>query len=124
VTVELEEPEIVWCGDLVWNGMFPNYVDAVPSQLTRHTEAILARKEVVFVPGHGDLPDADQLASYRAVIGEVERAARVAHERGVPAVDAAKEFKLPDSLGTWTMFAPDLYERAFKAWERELDGKP
>jgi glyoxylase-like metal-dependent hydrolase (beta-lactamase superfamily II) len=58
VTLHLAEPRVVWCGDLVWNGMFPNYVDAIPSHLTRNCEAILDKKHTTYVPGHGDATDA------------------------------------------------------------------
>ena len=86
VTIELKEPKVVWCGDLVWNRMFPNYVDAIPSHLTRNCEAILGRKRTTYVPGHGDMGDAKDLGSYLALIKDVERAARGAVERGTPAV--------------------------------------
>ena len=40
LTVELEDPRIVIAGDLFWNRMFPNFVDAVPSVLTRSVWAV------------------------------------------------------------------------------------
>ncbi len=55
VTVELEDPSVVFCGDLVWNGMFPNYVDAIPSQLSKHVRDLIRSRETVYVPGHGRL---------------------------------------------------------------------
>jgi glyoxylase-like metal-dependent hydrolase (beta-lactamase superfamily II) len=120
VTVELDEPRVVFCGDLVWNGMFPNYVDAIPSHLTRHCEAILGREGVTYVPGHGDLGDADALAPYLGLILDIEKAARLAVEQGTPAKKAAEHYKIPESLGEWMTFSPDYFERAFAAWEREL----
>ena len=39
---------------------------------------------------------------------------------GTPAVDAAKMFKLPTSLGEWTVFGGNYFEVALRAWEREL----
>lgn len=120
VTVELEEPDVVFCGDLVWNGMFPNYVDAIPSHLTDNCEKILGRKGTTYVPGHGDLGDAKSLAPYLGVIRDIEKSARRAVEKGTPAAEAAAEYKIPESLGEWMSFAPDYYERAFLAWEKEL----
>jgi glyoxylase-like metal-dependent hydrolase (beta-lactamase superfamily II) len=120
VTVELAEPRVVFCGDLVWNGMFPNYVDAIPSQLTRHCESLLDRRGTTFVPGHGELGDAEALAPYRALLLDIEAAARRAFEKGTPTAEAAGEYRLPQSLEHWTLFADDLFERAFHAWEREL----
>jgi glyoxylase-like metal-dependent hydrolase (beta-lactamase superfamily II) len=120
VTIELEEPDVVFCGDLVWNGMFPNYVDAIPSHLTDHCEAILGRKGAIYVPGHGDLGNAKTLDPYLGVIRDIEKSARRAVEQGTPAAEAAAEYKIPESLGEWMTFSPDYFERAFLAWEREL----
>ena len=120
VTIELDEPRVVWCGDLVWNRMFPNYVDAIPSHLTRHCEALLSEGGAVLVPGHGDAADSAGLAPYLGLVRDIERAARRAVEQGVPAGQAAAAYRLPESLGDWTMFGKDYFERAFVAWEREL----
>jgi glyoxylase-like metal-dependent hydrolase (beta-lactamase superfamily II) len=120
VTVHLDEPDVVWCGDLVWNGMFPNYVDAIPSELTRHCERILGGSSAVLVPGHGDVGNADTLAPYRSLVLDLERAARRAVEQGTPAEQAAAAYQLPDSIREWVMFSPNYVERAFAAWEREL----
>ena len=40
LTIELQDPSVVFCGDLVWNAMFPNYVDATPSRLTQAVRLI------------------------------------------------------------------------------------
>ncbi len=120
VTVELEDPSVVFCGDLVWNGMFPNYVDAIPSQLSKHVRDLIRSRETVYVPGHGRLGGGLDLATYVEVLDAVEAAARLAMQRGVPAEDAAKEFALPDALGEWFMFSDRYYARALGAWEREL----
>jgi len=34
LSLEVDDPSVVFCGDLVWNNMFPNYVDAIPSKLS------------------------------------------------------------------------------------------
>ena len=120
VSVHLEEPGVVWCGDLVWNGMFPNYVDAVPSHLTQHCEALLGRSDTTYVPGHGDLADAAGLDPYLGLIRDIGESARKAAERGTPAAEAAAAYQLPESIREWVMFSPDYIERAFLAWEKEL----
>jgi glyoxylase-like metal-dependent hydrolase (beta-lactamase superfamily II) len=120
VTVELDDPSVVFCGDLVWNHMFPNYRDAVPSRLSRDVRALVRSRESVYVPGHGPLADADDLVSYTAVIDHVELTARRAHENGISAARAAEDFRLPDSLGEWTVFSPRYYQVALGAWEKEL----
>ncbi len=122
VTVELDDPSIVFCGDLVWNEMFPNYVDATPSRLSQSVRALRRDAPTVYVPGHGPLADAAALDVYLDVLDHVEAAARAAVGEGVSAADAARTFSLPESVGEWFMFNPAYYERALSAWERELAG--
>ena len=40
VSIEVDDPSLVFCGNLVWNGIFPNYVDAAPSALTPSVKAL------------------------------------------------------------------------------------
>ena len=125
LTVEVDGGEgPVWCGDLVWNAMFPNYVDATPSRLSRSVRALGGLPSPVFVPGHGPLADAEALARYTAVIDSVEEAARRAMEDGRTAQAAAEDYEVPEELGEWTLFNPAYYQRAIEAWMRELAGGP
>lgn len=121
VTVEVVDPRIVWCGDLVFNGLFPNYGDATPSTLWKTCNAFLKDPDVTYVPGHGPITDAKGLTPYLALLQHVEHAARDAHERGVAPADAWRRYEIPDSLGTWKKYRPDVYRFAFQAWAKELD---
>jgi len=120
VTIELDEPGVVFAGDLVWNGMFPNYVNATPSQLDRTVRAIRKAGDVRYVPGHGPMATAADIDRYLALLGEVERAARQAHRTGQSAAAAAAGYAVPASLGEWTLFSKSFTEVAFAAWYREL----
>jgi glyoxylase-like metal-dependent hydrolase (beta-lactamase superfamily II) len=101
--------------------MFPNYRDAIPSKLSRDVRALERNRETIYVPGHGPLASPQDLQRYIQVIDDVGAAARRAIEGGTPAAEAAKSYRLPESLGEWTMFNPRYYEVAFTAWERELE---
>lgn len=118
--IVLEDPHITWCGDLVWNGMVPNYMDAIPSRLSASVRVLAAERSDPWVPGHGDLADADDMDRYVTFIDAIEDAARRAIEAGTPAEAAAAEYGPPESLGEWVAFSPRYYEVAFRAWEREL----
>jgi glyoxylase-like metal-dependent hydrolase (beta-lactamase superfamily II) len=121
VSVELDDPSIVFAGDLVWNAMFPNFMDATPTTLSKSVAALRRTRTTVYVPGHGSLAKEPEVAGYVAMLQEVERAAKEAHAKGTPAKDAAAGYHLPPSLGEWYLFAPVFMERAFAAWYRELD---
>ncbi|MFI5244322.1 MAG: MBL fold metallo-hydrolase [Gemmatimonadales bacterium] len=121
VSLEVDDPSIVFCGDLVWNAMFPNYVDAIPTQLSRSSRALRRRKNTIYVPGHGALAKEAEFDRYIAMIDEVEAAARRAHDKGQTAAEAGASYALPASLGEWTLFNKVFFERAFTAWYRELD---
>jgi len=124
VTIEVDEPSVVFCGDLVWNRMFPNYRDAIPSRLARDVRALTRSRETRYVPGHGPLADARDLERYTALIDDVEAHARRAVEAGRPAAEAAAEYQVPAELGEWMTFSPRYHEVAFTAWERDLTGSP
>ena len=122
VTVEIDDPRVVWCGDLVWNGLFPNYRDARPTRLIRHVREILVDPQALYVPGHGDTSDLTGLAPYVDLLEDVGMAATRAVEAGIPVAEAARAYSVPESLGEWAMFNPRYYEVAFGAWERDLRG--
>ncbi len=122
VSLEIDDPSVVFCGDLVWHGMFPNFMDASPSRLTAAVRALRRVRKTTYVPGHGPLGGAAAFDQYVAVLSEVERAARRAHADGIDAAAAAARFALPPSLGEWVLFGRTFHERAFAAWYRELSG--
>jgi glyoxylase-like metal-dependent hydrolase (beta-lactamase superfamily II) len=120
LTALVDDPAVLFGGDLLWNHFFPNYVDAIPSVLSKEVRSLRGQSGVVRVPGHGAVYGADDLTYYIAVIDAVEEAARKARASGTPAAEAAKAFTLPPALGEWTMFGDRYAEVALQAWEREL----
>lgn len=119
--VVLEEPRITWCGDLVWNGLFPNYVHAIPTRLSESVRRIARDPSTTWVPGHGDLADRAAMDRFVTLIDDVEAAARRAHEAGQGPGEAAARYRPPAALGDWVLFSPGYYETAFEAWHRELE---
>ncbi len=120
VTLELDDPDVTFTGDLVWNAMFPNFVDATPSRLAAAVRALRRAPTTTYVPGHGPVARAADLDRYVAMLDDVERAARSAHAAGRTAAEGAAGFTLPASAGAWALFNPAFYQRAFDAWYREL----
>ena len=119
LSVLVDDPAVMFGGDLLWNRFFPNYVDAIPSVLSRSVRALNGERAVVRVPGHGPVFEPNDLTHYIGVLDIMEEAARKARAAGTPAAEAAKTVVLPPSLGEWAMFNPNYFEVALKAWERE-----
>lgn len=113
---------ITWAGDLLWNGMFPNYVDAAPSVLGASVERLALNGSRAWVGGHGAVADAGSMSRYRGLLQEIEATARREHQKGTPAATAAAAYTPPASLGDWMAGKPSL-DRAFTAWYRELGSR-
>jgi len=122
VSLEISDPPVVFCGDLLWNGMFPNYVDALPSRLSRDVRLLRALGADTYVSGHGSLADTAALDRYIALLDDVEAAARRALEAGQSAEEAGAAYEVPESLGSWTLFNAEYFARAIDSWMRELAG--
>ena len=121
LSLEITSPDVVFCGDLVWNAMFPNYVDAIPSELSKAARAL--RRDAagtIYVPGHGAVAGRADVDRYLTLLDEVEQGARRSRDQGKSAAEGAAAFSLPPALGTWALFGPTFFERAFTAWHREL----
>lgn len=120
LSIEVPEAGVAFCGDLVWNAMFPNYVDAVPSRLSQEVRVMRLLGHTTYVPGHGPLADPAAIDGYLTVLDSVEGAARAAIERGMTADEAGAEYSLPQGFEQWTLFSPNYFSRAIGAWMREL----
>lgn len=122
LTVEVLDASVVFAGDLVWNGMFPNYVDAQPGRLSQTVRVLRARGASVWVSGHGTLADASAMDLYIELLDSVESAAREGLESGWSAEEAADRYRMPDEAADWLLFNAGYHARAIDAWMRELGG--
>lgn len=113
---------ITWAGDLLWNGMFPNFVDATPTALAASVSRLAATGARHWVGGHGAVADVAALSRYRELLDSIGAAARAAHTRGTPAATAAAAYAVPAALGEW-MASKAGVERAFTAWYRDLGAR-
>ncbi len=123
LAIHVEDAPIVFAGDLVWAGLFHNYVDAIPSHLTTSAKHLLKDPDNVIVTGHGAIARASELSNYIALLELVEKKARASYAAGKTPAEGAADFTVPASLGTWQLFNPRYYEIAFEAWRRELAGE-
>lgn len=120
----VEADGVVFAGDLVWNGLFPNYTHAIPPALAEHVRALRDRGADVWVSGHGELARAEDMARYIDLLDHVEAAARRAIDAGTPVEEAAAGYAVPEGLGEWFMFSDRYPAVAFRAWGRALGMEP
>lgn len=120
VSVELDEPDVVFCGDLIWSGIFPNYRDTRPSELSASVRAMRREAGTVYVPGHGPPVTDDGYQVFVDLIDSLEAAARTAVEKGTPLAEAAAAYRLPAEASGWHLFRESYFETALGAWYREL----
>lgn len=112
----------IFAGDLIWDGIFPNFMSSSPSLWSKSVENILKNNKGVIVPGHGSIKNSNSASSlsYRNLLSEIENHARVSQKRGLSSDQAAKEFKLPTSIGDYRYFRNGFHEIAMEAWYREI----
>jgi len=122
LAVDLPEEKMTWCGDLVWNGMFPNYMDATPSQLARSVALLQARERDLYIPGHGPLAEPADYARYVEVLEGIHETAQRARREGWTAQEAGERHRISPNLGEWTLFNPSYFQRAVEAWMMEWEG--
>lgn len=122
VVVRLDDPNVVFAGDFLWDGIIPNFVDAKPSLLMKNVRTLLKEKDAILVPGHGSVSNAAEMSDYLGLLEAIEAAARKAHKEGKSAEEAAKIFTVPASLGEWKSFSPNYFRVAIAAWLAELKG--
>lgn len=121
LAIEVDDAPVTYGGDLAWWGLFPNYMDAVPSQLGPSVAKLMSTGSRLMVPGHGSLVSTEDMAPYVELIDSVEAAAVAARDRDLSAAEAARAYRLPAATSDWQFFDPRYPETAIAAWFREWD---
>lgn len=128
LVVHDETSGVVFSGDIVWNGLFPNFVDARPGawreSVTRVAALVTNTRggNARLVPGHGGMVNAVALTRYADLLDDIERAGRAGHTAGQTPQQMAAGYVVPPSLGEWMAGKPSI-ERAMIAWAKELDAQ-
>jgi cyclase len=108
VIVRVPEQNVVYTGDLLFNGWYPVCFD---EQATvsgwRATLAKFAAfdKDTLFVPGHGQICGQEGIATIREVFDDIAAQAEKMHKAGVPAQEAAERYVVPDKFKNFPIFA-------------------
>ncbi len=124
LVVEVDDPEVIFGGDLIWNGIFPNFMSSTPSHHLASVQTILEKPRRIVVPGHGPVGTAESegLNQFGGLLSHIESHARRFHGQGVGVEEATRRFVVPASLGRWSYFRDGFHQTAMQAWYRELTG--
>ena len=118
------QSQVTFAGDLIWDGIFPNFMSSSPKQWINSVKQITAPNNQIIVPGHGSIckSKSDNIKKYQILLDEIQTHARTEFGKGTIAVDAAHLFKLPKSVGDFNYFRDGFHEIAMRAWYKELRG--
>ena len=111
VIVRVPEQNVVYAGDLLFSGMYPVCFDAQATVSGwRQTLKTFATwdKDTLFVPGHGPICGQEGIALSRALFDDIEEQAHKLHKAGVPAVEAADLYEIPEKYKNVGIFAWDF----------------
>ncbi len=123
--VRVPEQNVVYTGDLVFNGIFPVAFD---EQATisgwRGTLKTFAswEKDTLFVPGHGQLCGQDTVAMFRSTFDDIEEQAMKLYKAGVPVEEAQHQYIVPEKFSklstfTWGFSIGPTIQKMYKEWE-------
>ena len=106
VVVRVPEQNVVYTGDLLFNGWYPVTFDATISGW-RATLAKFAAfgKDTLFVPGHGQVCGQEGIATIREVFDDIAAQAEKMYKAGVPAEEAADRYVVPEKFKNFPIFA-------------------
>jgi glyoxylase-like metal-dependent hydrolase (beta-lactamase superfamily II) len=111
VIVRVPEQNVVYAGDLVFSNMYPVTFDAQATVSGwRQTLKTFASwdKDTLFVPGHGPICGQEGIALLRALFDDIEEQAQKMHKAGVPALEAADLYEIPEKYKNVAIFAWDF----------------
>jgi len=108
IIVRVPEQNVVYAGDLLFNGWYPvAFDDKATISGWRGTLAKFAafEKDTIFVPGHGQICGQEGIASIREVFDDIAAQAEKMFKAGVPAAEAAHRYVVPEKFKNFPIFA-------------------
>jgi len=108
--VIIPDAKVAFLGDLFWKNMLPTLIDASTGQWVETLDAIAAMNEpgYTFVPGHGDVGNAKDVAAFREYLTTLRALITDARAQGKTG-DALAQWivpKLKEKFGTWEFSEP------------------
>ena len=106
--VRVPEQNVVYTGDLLFNGWYPVCFDekATVSGWRDTLKRFAAfDKDTLFVPGHGQICGQEGIATIREVFDDIAGQAEKMFKAGVPAEEAQHRYAVPDKFKNFPVFA-------------------
>jgi glyoxylase-like metal-dependent hydrolase (beta-lactamase superfamily II) len=122
--VRVPDQNVVYAGDLLFNGIFPVTFD---EQATvsgwRSTLKTFASwdKDTLFVPGHGQLCGQAEVAVFRSTFDDIEEQAMKMYKTGVPVEEAQHQYVVPEKFSklstfTWGFSIGPTIRKMYAEW--------
>ena len=123
--VRVPEQNVVYAGDLLFNGIFPVTFDEQASVSGwRSTLKTFASwdKDTLFVPGHGQLCGQEGIAMFRSTFDDIEEQAMKMYKTGVPVEEAQHQYVVPEKFSklstfTWGFSIGPTIQKMYKEWD-------
>jgi glyoxylase-like metal-dependent hydrolase (beta-lactamase superfamily II) len=106
--IRVPEQNIVYTGDLLFNGWYPVCFDekaTISGWRATLTKFASMDKETVFVPGHGQVCGQEGVATLREVFDDISAQAEKLFKAGVPVSEAQQRYVVPDKFKNFPVFA-------------------
>lgn len=110
LVVRVPDARAVFCGDMVWRHVSPNVIDGTILRWTDSVDGLRAAPDAAattFVPGHGDIARAADLAAFTGYLKDLRRVVKRARAAGLSG-EALVKATLPAFTamhGDWGSFA-------------------
>jgi len=125
--VRVPDQNVVYTGDLFFNGYFPITFD---EQATisgwRATLKTFASwdKDTLFVPGHGQLCGQEAIAMFRSTFDDIEEQAMKLYKAGVPVEEAQHQYVIPEKFSklatfTWGFSIGPTIRKMYADWGKK-----
>jgi cyclase len=108
MVVKVSEQNVVYTGDLLFNGWYPVCFDekATISGWRETLKKFAALdKDTLFVPGHGQICGQEGIASIREVFEDIAGQAEKMYKAGVPVEEAQHRYVVPEKFKNFPVFA-------------------
>jgi len=108
IIVKVPEQNVVFAGDLLFNGWYPVCFDekATVSGWRETLKKFAAfDKDALFVPGHGQLCGQEGITSIREVFDDIAGQAEKMFKAGVPAEEAQHRYVVPEKFKNFPIYA-------------------